>query len=362
MSKGRKAHLIGAVHRSREGGRVENSFVILFPLFFAMPQLGYPDSELSAPYMSKIIRWFRRYPPDVVELQTPNPGSWIVAVICKFIGVPVISHYRTDANGYTRMLVKSKFMHYYVHFLVFVFSRFTTPVVTPSRDFQKIVKHEMLLTDKQVVLLPRGIDLANFSPTRRNAGFWPQYSKAARKVRFLFVGRVSLEKALPFTEQVWKRFRRECEQAELMIVGHGPYLDEMKSNMSDCPEVSFTGQLSGDALYSLYAEADYFLFTSGNDTFGNVIVESLASGTPALISDRGGPKDIVEGTDCGIVIPFQDEAAWVQAMHAAVTRRTSDETEYNALRERCFIRSQRFSLDNACDAQWEFMKNLARKA
>lgn len=361
MSKGRRAHLIGAVHRSREGGRIENSFVILFPLFFAMPQLGYPDSELSAPHMSKIIRWFRRYPPDVVELQTPNPGSWIVAIICKFIGVPVISHYRTDANGYTRMLVKSKFMHWYVHFLVFTFSRFTTPVVTPSRDFLNIVKKEMLLNDKQVVLLPRGIDLANFSPTRRSAGYWPQLSKAGRKVRFLFVGRVSIEKALPFTEQVWKRFRTECDQAELMIVGHGPYLEEMKANMADCPEVSFTGQLSGDPLYSLYAEADFFMFTSGNDTFGNVIVEALASGTPALISDRGGPKDIVEGTDCGIVIPFQDESAWVKALHEAVNRRTADEVAYNALRERCFERSQQFSLDNACDAQWEFMKGLANK-
>ena len=361
MNKGRKAHLIGAVHRSREGGRVENSYVMLFPLFFAMPQLGYPDSELSAPQMGAIIRWFRRYPPDVIELDTPNPGSWVVAIIGKFMGIPVVSHYRTDANGYTRLLVKSKLMQRYVHFLVFVFSRFTTPVITPSRDFQEIVKREMWLKDSDVVRLPRGIDLANFSPTRRTAGFWPQFNRSAKAVRFLFVGRVSLEKALPFLEDVWREFRMGNDNAELMIVGNGPYLEQMKSNLADCPDVSFTGQLSGEPLFSLYAEADFFVFTSGNDTFGNVIVESLASGTPTLISNRGGPKDIVEGTDCGIVIPFLDKDAWVQGLRDACISKLASAESYEALRQRCFERSRLFSLDNACDAQWEFMKSLARK-
>ena len=146
-----------------------------------------------------------------------------------------------------------------------------------------------------------------------------------------------------------------------MIVGHGPYLEQMKRNLADCPDVSFTGQLSGKPLFSLYAEADFFVFTSGNDTFGNVIVEALASGTPALISDRGGPKDILEGTDCGAILPFLDKKAWVQGLHDAVARKLNSTNDYEALRKRCFERSRIFSLENACDAQWEFMKSIARK-
>lgn len=360
IDKGRKAHLIGAVHRTRDGGRVENSFVILFPLAFGMPQLGYPDSELSAPHMGPILRWFLRYPPDVVELDTPNPGSWVVMVICKFLGIPVISHYRTDANGYTRMLVKWKFMHLYVHFLVWSFTRLTTPVITPSRDFKRIVREEMGIPDSKIALLPRGIELASFYPERKSSNTWPSFSKANRAVRFLFVGRVSLEKSLPFQEEVWKEFRQHNSEAELMIVGHGPYLDTMKERMADCPEVSFTGQLSGESLFNLYAEADYFIFVSGNDTFGNVIVEALASGTPALISDRGGPKDIVEGTDCGVIIPFRDKEAWVSALQQAVRRRVDDPNSFEELRKRCVAHSKKFSLDSACDAQWEFMTKLAQ--
>jgi len=360
IDNGHRVQLLGAVHRSREGGRVENSYVILFPLAFAMPQLGYPDSELSAPHMTTLIRWFRRYPPDVVELQTPNPGSWVVMVICKVLGIPVISHYRTDANGFTRMLVKSKVVQRYVALLVKVFSQLTTPIVTPSRDFRDIVVREMNVRPDQVALLPRGIDLANFSPTRRSAGFWKQYSSAQRAVRFLFVGRVSLEKSLSFMEEVWRIFRTQRNDCELMVVGHGPYLEEMKRHLADCPEVSFTGQLSGDALYSIYAEADWFVFVSGNDTFGNVIVESLASGTPALLSNRGGPKDIVEGTDCGIVLPFKDHQAWVDGLQKAAELRLEEGEYYEALRDRCSLHSRQFSLDNACDAQFEFLRRVAR--
>ena len=361
MDKGRRAHLIGAVHRSREGGRIENGFVILFPLIFAMPQLGYPDSELSIPHLKPILDWFLQNPPDAVELETPNPGSWVVMLICKILGIPVISHYRTDANGYTRMLVKVKFIHWYVSTAVRIFSKLTTPVVVPSTDFRDIVIREMGVKPSHVVILPRGIDLANFYPERHKAGYWSKYSKTKKPVRFLFVGRVSLEKSLPFQEEVWRSFRNVYQDAELMIVGHGPYLDEMRSRMKDCPEVTFTGQLSGDPLYSLYAEADFFIFVSGNDTFGNVIVESLASGTPAIISDRGGPKDIVEGTDCGLILPFRNLEAWVQGMLKAVHLKIDNPSGFDELRNRCAEHSRQFTLDAACDAQWEFMKKLAKR-
>ena len=360
MEKGRSAHLIGAVHRSRGKGRIENNFVILFPLVFAMPQLGYPDSELSIPHLRPILDWFLKTNPDAVELETPTPGSWVVMFICKVLGIPVISHYRTDANGYTRMLVKVRFIHFYVRTAVKIFSRLTTPVVVPSTDFRDIVIRESGVNPSKIHILPRGINLEHFFPEHRTNNVWPKFSKAGRKVRFLFVGRVSLEKALPFQEDVWRAFREQYQDAELMIVGHGPYLAEMRERMKDCPEVTFTGQLSGEPLYSLFAEADFFSFTSGHDTFGNVIVESLASGTPAIISDRGGPKDIVEGTDCGLIIPFADKDAWVQGMLKAVKLKLDNPTEFENLRTRCVIHSKIFTLDAACDAQWEFMRKLAK--
>jgi len=358
--KGRGAHLWGAVTRHRDHGHVENSSVILFPLAFGMPQLGYPDSELATPHLGPILRWMIRYTPDVVELQTPNPGSWVMLFICKLVGIPVISHYRTDANGYTRMLVQSRFMHWYVGALIKIFSRVSTPIVTPSKDFSRIVVEEMGVKPSQVKQLPRGIDLANFSPALRNQLHWDGHSQTKRPIRFLFTGRVSVEKSLPFLVQLWKEFRTENQDCELFIVGHGPYLEEMKSLLKNCPDVVFTGQLSGTPLYALFADADYFVFPSGNDTFGNVVVESLASGTPALLADRGGPKDIVEGTDCGIILPFLDHLAWKSALHQVAQAKSQDPEAYQALRQRCHLHAQNFSLSSACDAQWEFLSSLAR--
>ena len=80
----------------------------------------------------------------------------------------------------------------------------------------------------------------------------------------------------------------------LAFVGDGPYLAELREQL---PEAVFTGILAGRELARAFASADVFLFPSTTDTFGNVILEALASGVPCVVSDQGGPKDlIVHGT------------------------------------------------------------------
>ncbi len=357
LDQKRPVNLIGAVTRHRFNGKVENHYVMLLPLLFAMPQLGYPDSELSIPHLAPLLGLIRRYPPDVVELETPNPGSWLMLSVSKILGVKVISHYRTDGVGYTRLLVKFKPMQFMVHFWITVFNNLTRPIIVPSKDFTEVVHKQTRVPKKDIVQLPRGIDLDNFFP-ERNKGLWTQYNPAGRKVRFLSVGRISKEKALPFMESSWRKFRERNPDAELTVVGAGPYLEEMRERMKDCPEVAFSGRLSGKTLFSLYAEADYFLFPSGNDTFGNVLIEAMASGTPVLVSDRGGPKEIIENKDVGFILPFNDEDAWVEALNNCVRMKTEASAELEGLRERAIDASKEYSLNNACNAHWDYLCDL----
>ena len=80
----------------------------------------------------------------------------------------------------------------------------------------------------------------------------------------------------------------------LAFVGDGPYLKELRALL---PDAAFTGYLAGLELAQAFASSDVFLFPSTTDTFGNVILEALASGVPCVVSDQGGPKDlIVHGT------------------------------------------------------------------
>lgn len=357
---GHQAYLAGSAFHTRPRGVVENGYLFLFPRAFSMEQLGYADSELAFPYMRPLLRLLCRYPVDLIELETPSPGAWLVMFCAKIIGIKVFSHYRTDVPSYTRMLVKAKWMHRYVLWLMQVFYRLTRPVISPCRDYQRKLVDEIHLKKEDTVILPRGIPLERFSPQLRGQGVWERFADNGRKVRFVYVGRISKEKDIPFLEDVWMRFRTLRSDAELMFVGGGWYLDILRERFKDCPDVVFTGVQGGETLASLYADADFFIFPSATDTFGNVVVESIASGTPVLVTDRGGPQDIIDDHGCGWILPFDQAQAWIDRMQECCALALERPTEYQALRDRAYQRSQSFTLEHAVDAQWEFFRQVVR--
>lgn len=355
---GHKVFLVGSAYHTRPRGVVENHYLILLPRALSMEQLGYADSELAIPHIRPLLRLMLRHPVDLVELETPSPGAWLVMFCSKIIGLKVISHYRTDVPSYTRTLVKAKWMHVYVLWLMQVFYRFTRPVVSPCTDYQNKLVSEIKVPLDRTVILPRGIPLHHFGPDRRGLGVWEQFAPQPRPVRFVFVGRISKEKDIPFLEDVWLQFRKTQQHAELMFVGDGWYLQTLQKRFADCPDVSFSGVQGGDTLAALFADADFFLFPSSTDTFGNVVVESLASGTPALVTDQGGPQDIIGDHQCGWVLPFNNVDVWLKQLQVCCDLKINQPEQYQAMRDKAYQRSQTFTLDNAVKAQWEFFQKV----
>ena len=356
-SKGKKAQLWGSAFHTRTNGVVEDSYVVLFPRAASMEQLGYADSELATPYLAPILKMLKRYPADLIELETPSPGAWLAGMAGKIIGIKVISHYRTDVPNYTRSLVKEAWMRRYVLWLMRVFYQNSTPVISPCEAYRKILETEIKIKPQLTRVLPRGIPLENFSPMLRNASVGTQ-NLVPLQARFLYVGRISVEKDIPFLETLWKEFCKENQNAELTFVGGGWYLDSLKENMKEYPNVHFAGVKAGKELAELYANADFFLFPSATDTFGNVIVESLASGTPALVTDKGGPQDIINNAKekCGWVLPFKDLEAWKAQMQKC--KEILSTPEYEQMRSSCAEHSKNYTLEKMTNAQWEFFKEM----
>ena len=85
------------------------------------------------------------------------------------------------------------------------------------------------------------------------------------------------------------------------------------------PEAIFTGYLTGNELAAAYASADIFVFPSTTDTFGNVILEAQACGLPVVVSDSGGPKELVQDTANGLITKSHDEEDFARAIRALVT-------------------------------------------
>jgi glycosyltransferase involved in cell wall biosynthesis len=179
-------------------------------------------------------------------------------------------------------------------------------LMAPNLELIELLHRE---TGKPTYLMRRGVDTTLFSPTKRDTD--------DGAFRFGFVGRLSIEKdvrLLPSLERALiaaghSRFR-------FVIVGEGSERRWLERQMT---HADFTGELHGESLARAYANMDLLVFPSRTDTFGNVVQEALASGTPALVSGYGGPKFIVRAGVSGLVAAddrgFLDAAQAVMADH-----------------------------------------------
>lgn len=359
---GMHAFLAGNAFNSRPCGVVENSYCLLLPRLFSMEQLGYANSELAIPRVGPVLRLLKRYPVDLIEFETPSPGAWLVCFCAKVAGIKVFSHYRTDVPTYTKTLVKAKWMFHFVLWLMKIFYGMTKPVVSPCKDYADILTSQLKIPANQVQILPRGLPLEKFSQDLRGKGTWEKYSDSAdRKVRFSFIGRISKEKNLEFLNGVWKKFAAKHNNVELMYVGYGWYLEEIKKFFEGDNSVHFAGEQGGETLASLYADSDFFLFPSMTDTFGNVVVEAMSTGTPAIVSNYGGPHDIVMDEAAGRILPI-DEDAWLNALEECRRIYLEEPATYAKMRETAHERSLKYTMESSTKAQFEFFRKLKREA
>jgi glycosyltransferase involved in cell wall biosynthesis len=124
-----------------------------------------------------------------------------------------------------------------------------------------------------------------------------------------FVGRLSIEKNVTLLAQVQEELERMGHNSfRFLIVGHGAEEQWLRDRL---PRAEIPGVLKGEALSQAYANMDLFVFPSHTDTFGNVVLEAMASGVPAIVTPDGGPKTIVRDGVTGRIVPDEDFAAAV---------------------------------------------------
>jgi glycosyltransferase involved in cell wall biosynthesis len=143
-------------------------------------------------------------------------------------------------------------------------------------------------TDRPCHLMPRGVDTTLFSPEYR------QRSLDDKTVVLGFVGRLSIEKNVGLLASIHDQLLAMGNtNFRFLIVGHGGEEQSLRERM---PHAEFAGVLHGADLARAYASMDIFVFPSHTDTFGNVVLEALASGAPAIVTPDGGPRYIVRDT------------------------------------------------------------------
>jgi glycosyltransferase involved in cell wall biosynthesis len=210
--------------------------------------------------------------------------------------------YHTDFPQYIRILTDDSFLESVAWNYMHWFYGQLDSVFVNSEEYRRSWIARGFAPEK-LKILPRGLDTTLFSPEHRDPAFWQKFGEHNGAVHLLYVGRISKEKDLDILAQAYRQLRDEGLPIQLYLVGDGPYLQALHEAM---PEAIFTGYLRGKELAAAYASADVFVFPSTTDTFGNVVIEAQASGVPVIVSDTGGPKELVEENVNGVVTKSHD--------------------------------------------------------
>ena len=270
------------------------------------------EHQLSFPPFLDIFEFCEREEFCEVIISTPGPVGLAGIAAAKLMNTPVTGIFHTDFPLYVRYLTGSEGMEdltwRYLHHVYDQMDR----VYVPSRLYLDMLQ-EKGFDPSRLRLLPRGIDRALFNPSKRSPTFWERFGVGSG-YKFLYSGRITREKNLDELLRGFIGFVESGRKADLIVVGDGPYLQELQSRYRR-PDVVFTGLLDADELPGAYASADTLLHPGTGDTLDNTILEAQASGLPAVVH-RGsvaaeGISDEVTGRIVDMSVPADIQRAMI---------------------------------------------------
>jgi len=251
-----------------------------------IPLITYSEIRLALGAREDVEDRFLTFAPDAVHIATEGTLGWDARAVCLKHKFPFTTSYHTQFPEY----VTARFRwiplwagYRYMH----AFHDRSGRVMVATPTMQKQLE---LQGFRNTAIWSRGVDVELFHPSKRgvDGGVYP--ADLPRPI-FAYVGRVAVEKNI-------EAFLKLDLPGSKVVVGGGPALDQLKTKY---PGVHFYGPKFGEELARHYADADVFVFPSFTDTFGLVILEAAACGTPVAGYVAPGPQDILPGTGAGVV-------------------------------------------------------------
>ncbi|KAK2069983.1 hypothetical protein P8C59_004522 [Phyllachora maydis] len=292
---------------------------------------GYPlplNGELSIAYPVRLSKLFERTfkaPPDLIYLASPaSLGFQVMLQVLlapRASRVPVVCNFQTDLRGYCAILLPWPLNTVAALALEWVESRLfrhscVQTILYPSRFVRRYLER-MHVPPAKLELLQRGVRTELFHPHRRDPALRTALAPRGETV-FLCVSRLAGEKGFEFLAAAARALAARAFPFVLHVVGGNPSAEVVTriraafGPLAANGRVVFAGQKTGEALAACFATADVFLHCSVTETFGLVVLESLASGVPVVARDEGGPSDIIQDGVTGYLVPKDDLDLFVE--------------------------------------------------
>lgn len=263
-----KGHRVEIIRSGKAAGKFETS-VLSWPL------PGYWEIKVGAPWPGELRRRWMKKRPDLIYVAIETPLGFSAVAAARKLGIPVVSGFHTNFREYLENYGSNWIGQQVWNYQKWFHDRLALTLV-PSPDARDKLARAGF---SRLAVLGRGVDTCLFTPARRSEALRRECGADGDAPVALVVGRVSSEKNIGLAIRAFTEMRKACPELVCRVIGDGPVRAKLQR---EHPWVQFPGYLIGDNLANCYASADILLFPSETETFGNVLIEGMASGLATL--------------------------------------------------------------------------------
>lgn len=311
--------------------------VINLPCIYSTTPDFYNSFTLRIPSVMKSMDIIASENPDEIVISTPGPVGALGSLIGRIQNIKRVGVYHTDFSKQAELYIGDEWVSNVIEGYTLWFYKHLEEIRVPTLKYVDILKEKGLDPDK-MKLFARNIE-PNFVQND------PNHQEMLRsnydlndKVTLLYAGRIGKEKNIHFIFDIYDQLKLQHDNVKLMLIGDGPEKDRLCELYRSDPNVIFTGRVPREQLCHYYLVADLFLFPSTTDTFGMVVLEAQACGLPAIVTDVGGPQEIVKDGQTGNILPAGLKSRWVETVNDVISDILSNPDLYRKRRDQ--IRSR----------------------
>lgn len=303
---------------------------MIFPRAFAFTAPYYEKLRLRLPSVLNALKMIHEYDPDEIYISTPGFIGLLGMAAARLMHIPAISIFHTDFVAQIDRITQDESFKNLSKTYIKWFYNNSDIVATPTKEYKGIIK-EMGVKNKDIKFFKRWIDTGLFKPGISKRDELIERFGLPNGPVLLFTGRISRDKNIDLAADAFKEIQSRRGDMSLLILGEGPYLEEMREKYADRPNIFFPGTIDRKLLPEVYSAADIFVFPSETDTFGMSVLEAQSCGLPCLVSDVGGPQEIIINGITGFVLK-SNLGEWTSKIEELLNMMDSDPISFNELK------------------------------
>ena len=297
---------------------------------FSLPY--YDHYIFNIPSLLGSLKEIYRLDPDRIYISTPGPVGLLGLLAAKLMHVKTTGFFHTDFSLQAREIAQDRSVSEMLESYTKWFYSKMDEIMVPTSVYLTLLKSRGFEPGK-LKIFERGIaDNFLLSDQTKN-----DYSlndlPIGEGIIFLYAGRVSRDKGLDLLMEIYEVVAARRADTQLIIAGDGPYLPELKKRHIKAGKVFFTGRINRDRLAEIYRRSHLFLFPSATDTFGRVVLEAQACGLPVVVSDAGGPRELILDGKTGLVAKAGDRADWEDKIERVLNMMEHSPLLYQKMKE-----------------------------